>query len=456
MSTTHQALETDVIGRVLGRVADELKGTIDAPVWSLDDQGLDARFAQVVALRAAVDELAARLVGEMNDRDHATRLGGSSTKAHLMGAHRLSRGEATRMVTAARQLHGSSTLTEPVRRAQACGEVNQEQATAIAAAINEISPEIPVEQVEAAQSDLIRFAGELPFDDLQRLANHVLEVVDPERADALLEQKLRREEKVALTSCELTLKVKPDGSSDGWFKSLPALQTAMFKKAIDAYATPRRDHLHSEITAESDQIEPLDRRLETSREELPYPNRMGRAFCELIEHLPTDGLPSSGTTNATVVVTIDEAKLRRGLGEATLDTGAAISSGEARRLACNAGILPMVLAGDSQILDLGRRERLFDRYQRLGLAHRDRGCVFPRCDRPAAWCEAHHLRSWSQGGPTDVDNGALLCPFHHHLIHQGDWQIQLGPDGIPEAIPPPWVDPTRRPLRHTRFRPQLA
>jgi len=104
--------------------------------------------------------------------------------------------------------------------------------------------------------------------------------------DALLEQKLRREERVALASCELTLKVKPDGSSDGWFKSLPALQTAMFKKAIDAYATPRRDHLHSEITAESAQIEPLDRRLETSREELPYPNRMGRAFCELIEHLP--------------------------------------------------------------------------------------------------------------------------------------------------------------------------
>ena len=269
MSTTHQALESDMIGRVLGRVADEFKGTIDAPVWSLDDQGLDARFAQVMAVRAAVDELAARLVGEMDDRDHAIRLGGSSTKAHLIGTHRLSRGEAARMVTAARQLHGSSTLTEPVRRAQACGAVSQEQATTIAVAINEISPEIPDVQVEAAQSDLIRFAGELPVDDLQRLANHVLEVVDPDRADALLEQKLRREERVALASCELTLKVKPDGSSDGWFKSLPALQTAMFKKAIDAYATPRRDHLHSEITAESAQIEPLDRRLETSARSCP-------------------------------------------------------------------------------------------------------------------------------------------------------------------------------------------
>ena len=81
-----------MIGRVLGRVADEFKGTIDAPVWSLDDQGLDARLAQVMAVRAAVDELAARLVGEMDDRDHAIRLGGSSMKAHLMSTHRLSRG----------------------------------------------------------------------------------------------------------------------------------------------------------------------------------------------------------------------------------------------------------------------------------------------------------------------------------------------------------------------------
>jgi hypothetical protein len=456
MSSTHQPPPTDVIGRMLVRVTNEFKTTIDTPVWSLDDKALDARMADALAVRAVVDELVARLAGEMDDRGHAKRLGSSSTRAHLVGTHRLSAGEALRVIKAANQLHGSSTLTEPVRRAQACGEVSQEQATVIATAINQISAEHPVEAVEGAQADLIRYAGELPFADLQRLANHVLEVVDPDRADELIEAKLRADEKRALASCELRLRIKPDGSSDGWFKNLPALQTAMFKKAIDAYGTPRRDHLHAanQGTANAE-IEPLDRKLDTSPDELPYPNRIGRAFCELLEHLPTDGLPSRGTANATVVVTIDETKLRDGLGEATLDTGTSLSASETRRLACSARILPIVLSGESKVLDLGMSERFFDRYQRLALAHRDRGCVFPRCERPPAWCEAHHCRPWSHAGPTDLDNGVLLCPFHHHLVHQGDWQIHLAPEGIPEAIPPPWVDPAQRPIRHHRFKPKI-
>jgi hypothetical protein len=93
------------------------------------------------------------------------------------------------------------------------------------------------------------------------------------------------------------------------------------------------------------------------------------------------------------------------------------------------------------VLDLGMAARLFTRYQRLALATRDRRCVFPRCDRPPAWCEAHHCRFYSDSGPTDLDNGALLCSFHHHLLHQGDWQIKIAADGIPEAIPPPGSTP---------------
>ena len=432
------------------------------PVWVLDDKGLDTRMADALAVRAAADELVARLAGEMDDRGHAKRLGGSSTRAHLVGTHRLSPGEALRITKAARELHGVSTVTEPVRRAQATGQVSQEQATVIATSINQISPDHPADAVEAAQADLVRYASELPYVDLQRVANHVLEVVDPDRADQLIEAKLRADEKTAYASCELAIKIKPDGTSDGWFRNLPAAQTAMFKKAVDAFGTPRRDHLHPTDTAtDSDSAdeglpEPLDRRLETSPVELPYPNRMGRAFCELIEHLPTDELPSHGNANATIVVTIDEQHLRDGVGEATLDTGASISTSETRRLACNAGILPIVLAGNSRVLDLGMIERwFFDRYQRLALAHRDHGCVFPRCDRPPAWCEAHHCQPWSHTGPTDIDNGVLLCGFHHHLVHQGDWTIQIGPDGIPEAIPPPWVDPDQHPIRHHRFKPKI-
>ncbi len=85
---------------------------------------------------------------------------------------------------------------------------------------------------------------------------------------------------------------------------------------------------------------------------------------------------------------------------------------------------------------------------------RDQGCVFPGCERPAAWCEAHHRIPWSRGGPTDLDNGCLLCSFHHHLIHQGEWDLDLATDGITDVIPPARIDPERRPIRHQRFKPR--
>jgi len=152
------------------------------------------------------------------------------------------------------------------------------------------------------------------------------------------------------------------------------------------------------------------------------------------------------------VVTIDEEKFRSGLGEATLATGGSISAGEARRLACNAGLLPLVLGADSAILDLGRTRRCFDRYQRIALAVRDQGCVFPGCDRPPAWCEAHHPKAWKDGGPTDLSNGCLLCSFHHHLVHRGGWAVVKATDGVPDIIPPTRVDPQQQPIRHERFK----
>ncbi len=440
----------DVIGRTLVHVADDFKALIDAPVWSLDDGRLDERLEQALAVRAAADELVARIAGEMHDRGHAPRHGARSVHAHLVGRHRLSAGEAKKITAAVQQLHGSgprSAVTEPVRRAQACGEVTAEQAMTIATAINRLGPKHPIDAVHAAQADLLRYAGELPYGDLQRLANHVVEVLDPERADELMEAKLEADERGHYGSVELAIQMRPDGGSNGRFTNLPALQTAMLKKALDALGAPRRDHLYAP------EAEVLDRRTETSPDELPYANRLGRAFCELIEHLPADALPARGATSATLIVTVEESRLRRGVGEAGLDTGTSVSVSEARRLACNAGLLAMVLDGEGRVLDLGRTQRLFDRHQRLVLAHRDRGCVFPRCDRPAAWCEAHHVTSWQDGGRTDVDNGVLLCSFHHHLVHRGDWQITIASDGVAEAVPPPWfID--RTPLRHARFRPR--
>jgi hypothetical protein len=77
-----------------------------------------------------------------------------------------------------------------------------------------------------------------------------------------------------------------------------------------------------------------------------------------------------------------------------------------------------------QTLDLGRAQRRFNRRQFRALALRDGGCAFPGCDRPPKWCDAHHLRWWEHGGPTDLDNGCLLCRRHHVLIHKRGWTLQ--------------------------------
>jgi len=141
---------------------------------------------------------------------------------------------------------------------------------------------------------------------------------------------------------------------------------------------------------------------------------------------------------------------RAGDGPGRLDTGAPISPAEARRLACDAHILPAILGGDSQVLDLGRTRRLFTGPIRRALILRDRGCTFPQCDRPARWAEGHHLRPWADGGTTTLTNACLICRRHHRLLHNNSgWQAHLSPDGHPEFLPPATIDPQRRPQRNT-------
>jgi len=131
-----------------------------------------------------------------------------------------------------------------------------------------------------------------------------------------------------------------------------------------------------------------------------------------------------------VVATMELETLLGGLRAASLDTGGRISAGQARRLACRAGIIPIVLGGTSVVLDAGRKRRFHSEAQRIALGVRDGGCTAAGCDAPPALCQAHHDEvPWSRNGGTSVDKGRLLCPRHHTRIHDLAFQHSLDKHG---------------------------
>ena len=117
-------------------------------------------------------------------------------------------------------------------------------------------------------------------------------------------------------------------------------------------------------------------------------------------------------------------------------SGAVLGARAGRRLACDAAVTRVVIGPDSQPLDVGRRTRVVPAAIRTALTVRDRGCVFPGCDRPPTWTDAHHIVHWADGGPTSLDNLVLLCRTHHRTVHEGQWELGRDPGGRWAAHPP--------------------
>jgi hypothetical protein len=143
-------------------------------------------------------------------------------------------------------------------------------------------------------------------------------------------------------------------------------------------------------------------------------------------------------------------------GRCELADGTPVTPETARRLACEADLLPVVLGGAGQPLDVGRSRRLATTHQRSAMLARCRTCEWPHCATPAAWCEAHHLQPWEHGGATDIDNLAWLCTAHHHLAHEGHWVLTRQTTGHLAATAPPATtgSPTDRQRRPRDFPPR--
>lgn len=131
---------------------------------------------------------------------------------------------------------------------------------------------------------------------------------------------------------------------------------------------------------------------------------------------------------------------------AALEFGGTLSPASLRMLACDAGVVPVVMNGAGQPLDVGRTARVVPDGMRRAVTARDRGCAHPGCGRPPSWCEVHHVEPWAQHGATEIDDLVMLCKAHHRQVHHTEWLVRIR-DGLPEFVPPRWIDPTRTPRR---------
>jgi hypothetical protein len=266
---------------------------------------------------------------------------------------------------------------------------------------------------QKARDHLLVAATEHDAKALRRLGKRILDVVAPELGEAQEAAALAAEEARAHAAAELFLIDDGAGRCHGRF-TVPSHVGAMLRRHLLALANPAR-HTEEELKDVTGEWKPLHRRL-------------GEALIEYVERYPADRTPQTAGVNATIVVTM---RLEQLLGENTtalLDDGTRMSAGQARRLACEAGIIPVVLGSKSQPLDLGRAARLHTKAQRMALGLRDGGCTAKGCETTASGCHAHHDHPWSRRGPTDLANGRLLCPRHHRLAHDAAYAMTVHSD----------------------------
>ncbi len=292
------------------------------------------------------------------------------------------------------------------------GAVSLAQARVIVAGVEALPASLGAELAVEAEATLVAYAASYRPRELRRLARRILDVVAPEIAEAEEAKRLEAEERAAREKESLRHRDNPDGTSDVWWRCPTAVRKRLWTY-LQAITAPRQQRTSGGDPAQAD---PAGR----WGERVPLRKAYAAALAALLELLDPDGLPEHGGDATTILVTMTLEQLRAELATAgmlTPDGIEAISAEEARRLACQAGIVPVVLGARGEALDLGRRSRLFRPPQRRVIRLRDQHCRAEGCDIPAAWCEVHHRQPWAEGGATDLANGACLCSRHHHLIH---------------------------------------
>ncbi|MCX5068962.1 HNH endonuclease [Micromonospora lupini] len=398
----------------------------DTDIWALPTDDLVAALDAAHRIEQRLAAVKLSLIRELDGRGTPAAQGASSTAVWLRERLRLTVPTARRLVDLAAAL---DTGNPGVRQALADADITLDQARVIADTVDAVRSTAGTTVADKAVGVLVEWAGQFDPTLLRKLSMRILDHVAPEVADAAAKAALEAEARRAARDRHVTLSTLTDGRLR-LTGTLDTETAGLLRAAIDPLTAP---------SGPDDQRSPGQRRHDALAD-----------LCRLT--LRTGELPEHGGEVAQLVVTTSFDGLVGQLDAGTLDTGLGLTPESVRRLACDAAILPAVLGGGGQVLDLGRQRRLVTGALRRALVLRDGGCAFPGCDRPPRWCDAHHIHHWADGGGTSLANAVLLCGHHHRHIHHGDWTVRLAGDSRPEFTPPAWLDPDQLPRRNQYHR----
>ncbi|MBK8756286.1 MAG: DUF222 domain-containing protein [Actinomycetales bacterium] len=438
-----------------------------------------ADIGEVERIARRVEALRLALVARADRQQVHRRTGHSSTSAWVASATRSGGADAARKVQLATALDGEGLAV--TRAAFDAGDVSGRCVGIIAATMDKLPEGLTDVERAKVETSLVQKAQQLNPGRLSRAAKFALAAAERSAQEVAehVEAQLVDQECRAYRLATVTMQDLGDGTTK-LQALLPTFTARMLGKVLQTMTAPRRDHLRqaAEAALADGQIAAGDlgdgsvaadlhastrptqhssnvtgdagtraesgvgvgRRAGRNADwaDIDWAHRRGRALTELIEHLDTERLTGKVAATVIVTMTIEQAigaaqaalvqasvresagtllEMTPSAGAASTDTGTLISASAARRIACQAGILPAVLGGPGQVLDLGRHHRFFSDPQRTALSVVYDTCAADGCDRPFAWSELHHQQPWSKGGLTDLDQAIPLCGYHHRLIH---------------------------------------
>jgi hypothetical protein len=381
------------------------------------------------------------LIGDAENRHLPDALTQPSMIRVLMSVLRLSPGEAARRVRAAAAVGPrTSMLGQPLpplrphlAAAQQAGRVGTEQVAIIERALAQVDRRgFDPAAIEEGERLLVGFADTHAVKDLRFLADQIVDRIDPD--GTLPKDQLNHDRR------HVEFHQRGDGSWAGTLRLTSSLGSKL-QALLGPLAKPRVNTVTGP-----------DGRLIETPDERHHGQRMHDALEDVCDRLlRSDSIPDSGGTPATVIITIDLEDLLNGTGYGLTSDGTLIRTEQVRGMTDQAEVFYAFLDRNGVPLNLGRTRRIASRGQSAALYARDAGCSFPGCDRAPEWSERHHVVPWIDGGPTDLNNLALVCTYHHHNFHTRGWTCRINPDGLPEWRPPRSVDRNQKPLINTRI-----